>query len=166
MKQAVIGITFNEDRSKVLIVHRRDVDFWVLPGGGVDKNEEPEAAVIREVLEETGLHVKIRRKVAQYTPINRLSCLTIVYECEFISGIPTTTEESRAVEFCSIDRLPPNFFFISKEWLEDALKDEPKVINRPLLSASYANVIKYFLRSPIQVTRFFLSRLGFPINSN
>jgi len=29
--------------------------YWCLPGGMIDKNEEPDAAVLRELLEETGV---------------------------------------------------------------------------------------------------------------
>jgi 8-oxo-dGTP diphosphatase len=36
-------------------------DFWVAPGGGVQGSEELAAAAIREVREESGLHVAIDR---------------------------------------------------------------------------------------------------------
>ena len=36
-------------------------ELWTLPGGGVDHGEDPRAAVVREVHEETGLDVARRR---------------------------------------------------------------------------------------------------------
>jgi 8-oxo-dGTP pyrophosphatase MutT (NUDIX family) len=36
------------------LCHRRDLDLWNLPGGGVQSGELPTEAVIRETQEETG----------------------------------------------------------------------------------------------------------------
>ncbi len=55
-----------DDRQRVLLCHRRDMDAWNLPGGGVESGEMPTEAVIRETLEETGLHVAIERLVGVY----------------------------------------------------------------------------------------------------
>ena len=38
--------------------HTRIPGRWPLPGGGIDHGEEPRAALVREVYEETGLHVE------------------------------------------------------------------------------------------------------------
>ena len=43
---------------KVLLCRRNDFDVWNLPGGGMEKDESVDEAVIREVKEETGLEVK------------------------------------------------------------------------------------------------------------
>ena len=37
---------------------------WALPGGGIDPGESPSQAVLREVFEETGQHVRIVRVLA------------------------------------------------------------------------------------------------------
>ena len=85
-KQAIYGIVLNEQGTEVLLVKRRDIPVWVLPGGGLESEETPEAGVIREVEEETGFQVAIVRKVAEYSPINRLSQLTHVFECRIAKG--------------------------------------------------------------------------------
>src|SRR5882672_2254732 len=84
--ESVAGIVFSLDRSQVLLILRRDVPVWVLPGGGIDAGESPEDASIREILEETGLSVKVDRLVGHYTPVNRLTKRTNLYECSAVSG--------------------------------------------------------------------------------
>lgn len=62
----VIGIVFINE-NKVLLQKRRDVPVWFLPGGGIDKGESPEKAVVREIYEETGIKSKVIRQVAEYS---------------------------------------------------------------------------------------------------
>ena len=84
--ESVAGIVFSPDRSSVLLIQRRDVPVWVLPGGGIEPLESAEDAAVREILEETGFTVKADRLVGEYTPINRLSKRTHLYECSILGG--------------------------------------------------------------------------------
>lgn len=55
-----------EDGKVALIErHRAGKHYYVFPGGGADEDETPEQAAIREMEEETGLRVTIKRKVAE-----------------------------------------------------------------------------------------------------
>ena len=45
-------ITYNK---KVLLVYHKDYKTWLPVGGHVEKEEDPETAVYREIVEETGL---------------------------------------------------------------------------------------------------------------
>ncbi len=59
------GIVLIEDDKVALIErHRAGLDYFVFPGGGVDEGETPERAAIRETMEELGLEVAIKQKVA------------------------------------------------------------------------------------------------------
>ena len=59
------GIVLIEDNKVALIErHRAGLDYYVFPGGGVDEGETPEQAAIREAMEELGVEVAIRQKVA------------------------------------------------------------------------------------------------------
>ena len=97
MKMSVAAIVIDDNR--FLAIKRRDVPIWVLPGGGVDPGEMPETAIVREVMEETGLEVAIIRKIAEYSPINKLATLTHLYECSIINGKPSIGAETRAIGF-------------------------------------------------------------------
>lgn len=50
-----------ERRGKILLTHwrRGHLHGWTLPGGGLESGEDPRAAVVREVMEETGLEAKV-----------------------------------------------------------------------------------------------------------
>lgn len=165
MKSSVIGIVYNSNKSKLLLIKRRDVPVWVFPGGGIDPQELPEDAVCREVLEETGIKVKILRKVGEYTPINSLAHFTHVFECMAVEGELETGAETRDINYFPIDDLPKSFFMVHFEWLLDSLENREDVIKKPIASVTYWALIKYFLQHPVHVIRFALSRLGFPINS-
>ena len=60
------AVIFN-DEGKVLLTRRLDNGQWCLPSGGMEAGESPAETCIREVFEETGLHVRVTRLV---TPIN------------------------------------------------------------------------------------------------
>jgi 8-oxo-dGTP diphosphatase len=86
---------------KILLLHRRgDLDLhpglWGLPGGGLEKGEGLENALVREVREETGLPVRVGRSVDTWFEINTLNSgervpfVIACYEC-----ITRSTKEPR-----------------------------------------------------------------------
>jgi len=59
------GVILIEDGKVALIErHRAGLDYYVFPGGGVDEGETPEQGAIREAMEELGVEVTIKQKVA------------------------------------------------------------------------------------------------------
>lgn len=51
-----IGIIVVNERGQVLIARRNDMDDqWQFPQGGINSNETPHEAAIRELMEETGI---------------------------------------------------------------------------------------------------------------
>ncbi|MBX7134089.1 MAG: NUDIX domain-containing protein [Fimbriimonadaceae bacterium] len=68
-----------------------DVGKWTLPGGGLDFGEAPVSAVVREVEEETGIHVAVKRLVEveseNFDNDDRLfQALRIIYEVHRVGG--------------------------------------------------------------------------------
>lgn len=161
--QSVAGIVFSPDRTEVLLIQRRDVPVWVLPGGGIDPGENAQDAVEREILEETGFTVKEARLVGTYLPINRLAKKTELYECRILSGSPTPSAETRQVRFFPLSKLPkmpPPY----PEWVADSLRPGPPLIKN-LTGVTYPVLLKNLFLHPLLVARFVLARLGFALNS-
>jgi len=53
------------DKVALIERHRAGLDYYVFPGGGVDEGETPEQAAVRETMEELGVEVSIKQKVAE-----------------------------------------------------------------------------------------------------
>jgi 8-oxo-dGTP pyrophosphatase MutT (NUDIX family) len=53
------------DRVALIERHRAGLEYYVFPGGGVDEGESPEQAAVREAMEELGIEVAIKQKVAE-----------------------------------------------------------------------------------------------------
>lgn len=154
MKNAAVAVVFNDTKTELLLVKRRDVPIWVLPGGGIDPHETPELAVLRETHEETGLECHIVRKIAEYFPLNRLAQPTHLYECKVIGGTLKLSPESQDVKFFPLQQLPQDFFIVHQDWLNDALLNQAKLIVKPISRVTYWNLFLYFCRHPWQVLRF------------
>lgn len=162
--ESVTGVIFSPDRSCVLLIQRRDIPVWVLPGGGVDCNESSEQAIVREILEETGFTVKVTRLVGHYTPINRLARPMNLYECEILSGNPILSAETRGIDFFPLNSLPKRLPPFYKDWICDSEKLLPplhKKISRITYAAFFLNAFLH----PILIIRFLLSRMDCPINT-
>ncbi len=66
------AVIFDDKREKVLMTKRADNGLWCLPGGKMEPGESIEECCRREVLEETGLDVELKRLVAVYSNRDQL----------------------------------------------------------------------------------------------
>lgn len=115
----VFAIIFDEE-GRVLLCHRRDVDLWNLPGGGLEPGEAPWAGVIREVREETGLTVAIERLAGVYVK-PEADEIVFSFACTVTGGVPTPTNEADRVEYFPLDGIPPNTSRKQVERVQDAV---------------------------------------------
>lgn len=86
-----------DDRERVLLLHRRDLDCWDLPGGGAEQGEAVREAVVREVREECGLEVIDGRLTGLYHKPDATE-LAFVYRCT-ASGTPYPSPEADAARY-------------------------------------------------------------------
>ncbi len=106
MSQFEVGVSavIFDDQERILLGHRRDMDLWGLPGGGVEPAELPTEAVIRETKEETGLDVEVVRLLA--IGVSPEPLLGFVFSCRVIDGELAPTSETDAVAFFAHPELP------------------------------------------------------------
>lgn len=100
---------FNE-RGEILLMERSDGSGWCLPCGFVDPNETPAEGIVREVREETGLEVTVKRLVGVFTrkPSPKYgphTVVMIVHLCEIVSGALTLSHEGSALRYWPIDKV-------------------------------------------------------------
>lgn len=165
IKQAVCGVLFDSSRKQVLLIKRRDIPVWVLPGGGLEPNETAEEAILREMKEETGYEVRILRKVAAYESVNRFTQPTHLFECSIVSGKPSTGQETKEVQFFPLDHLPKYLAPPYKGWIADAAAQLPHLIIKKIEGVSYWVFIKLLILHPICVIRYLLTKIGVHLNT-
>ena len=128
---ATNGAVFNE-RGEILLQKRSDNGHWALPGGAVEVGESVEQAAIREVFEETGLHVTIKRLIGVYSdpkyhllmsrPNGKISHpVVLLFECEYQSGEARISDESTDIGFFPPDALPEKTLLSHHIRIKDAL---------------------------------------------
>jgi len=65
MRVRALAILIENDTIALIERHRAGRHYFTFPGGGVDGGETVEQAAVREMEEETGLKVRVLRKVAE-----------------------------------------------------------------------------------------------------
>ena len=99
---------FDQSRERILLICRADDDKWAVPGGYMDSGEDFSEACAREVYEETGLRVEVKRLISIYTNPhllleypdgNRWQLVILHFEAQVIDGHLTPSDESPALQF-------------------------------------------------------------------
>lgn len=100
---------------RVLLIRRGKEPLrgrWVVPGGTVELGETLEQALVREVLEETGLRVEPREVVAVFDRIHREAdrvdyhYVIVDYLCDYVSGEARAASDAEAVALVGPEDLP------------------------------------------------------------
>lgn len=106
----------------VLLVKRKDVEAWVLPGGLVDAGETLAHAAVRETREETGLLIELVRLVGVYSAPRWHSGgdHVIVFSAKPVGGA-LCPQESEVLEVGFFD--PQQFPEPMVWWHEDRIRD-------------------------------------------
>jgi ADP-ribose pyrophosphatase YjhB (NUDIX family) len=112
-KVDVRGTVFRDDGCVLLVREIADAGRWTLPGGWADVNESPSECVAREVREESGFEVSVRKLAAIYdrdrhghAPAHAFHVYKLFFICDISGGGPRAGFETSEVRFFAIDALP------------------------------------------------------------
>lgn len=102
------------DQERILLVRERKDGHWALPGGWVEVGDAPSVAAIREVKEESGYDVVVKKLAALYDqdlekhghPPMPFHVYTVFFVCELCGGAALESLETSEVEFFEEDKLP------------------------------------------------------------
>ncbi len=100
--------------SGIVLVKRRVepfVDDWCLPGGFIEAAEHPAEAACREVLEETGLQVRVSRLLDAGAPGRGINVIILFYEAHPIGGNLSAGDDASEVRSFRFEELPTNIAF-------------------------------------------------------
>ena len=100
---SVAGI-ITDDRSRTLLIRRRDNHRWEPPGGVLELGETIHDGLRREVREETGLDVEPVTLTGVYKNMNR-GIIALVFRCKITGGDLTTTDEASAFRWATDNQI-------------------------------------------------------------
>jgi 8-oxo-dGTP diphosphatase len=111
---------------KVLLMHRRNrgKEYYTFLGGGIENDETPETALVREVQEEASVEVVPKKLL--YTMAWENEAVEYFYLADFVSGVPRLSPDSIEKEVMEKDL---NQFY-EPLWVE--VKNIPDILLYPL----------------------------------
>ncbi len=117
----VTAVAVVERGEDVLFIRRAlepGMGRWSLPGGYVDRGEEVGRAAEREVMEETGLEVRVEGVVGVYSQAGH-PVILVVYDSVIVGGVLKPGEEASDARFFSMEDLPELAFERDETVLQD-----------------------------------------------
>lgn len=110
-KSDVRGAVFRDNRI-LLVREAADAGRWTLPGGWADVGLTPAENVVKEVREESGFDVQVRKLAAVWdrsrqghTP-QPFHAYKLFFLCDIIGGAAAVSAETTEVDFFAEDALP------------------------------------------------------------
>lgn len=131
------AIIFNNE-GKFLLTKRTDNGQWCLPGGAVEAGESVAEACEREVFEETGLRVRVKRLVGVYSHPdqlvvykdgNKAFVVAIHFEAEHLGGELGLSNETTDFGYFTIEEAEQlEFLGRHKERILDSLANHREAV--------------------------------------
>ena len=127
-----------DEQGRVFLTRRTDNGQWCLPGGRMESGESVAEACEREVLEETGLHVRVKRLVGVYSypdqlviypDGNKAHIVALHFEAEVVGGQPGLSNETTDFGFFTSEEVETlEMMGRHRERVLDSLEKRPQAL--------------------------------------
>jgi len=100
------------DDNRLLLVRERADGYWSLPGGWAEVGQSAAESIEREVREESGYAVRVAKLLACWDrnkhphPPIPVHAYKLVFRCELLGGVATTSAEIIESGFFALDQIP------------------------------------------------------------
>lgn len=111
-KVDVRGAVFDDHDRLLMVRETADAGRWTLPGGWADVNLTAAENVVKEVREESGYEVQVRKLAAVWDRTRQghsagvFSCCKLFYVCNVLGGTATAGPETSEVQWFIQDKIP------------------------------------------------------------
>jgi 8-oxo-dGTP diphosphatase len=119
------GAVVLDEQGRVLLLNHvfRAGNGWGIPGGFIEKGEQPEAAVRRELFEEIGLRLA-KVELAFVRTLRRPSQVEIIFRCRPQGEFAPRSVEIKSAEWFATNALPPGLGRDQRRLIQSALRHE------------------------------------------
>jgi 8-oxo-dGTP pyrophosphatase MutT (NUDIX family) len=127
-----------DEQGRIFLTRRADNGQWCLPGGRMESGESVTEACEREVWEETGLRVGMKRLVGVYSHPdqlviypdgNKAHIVALHFEAEIISGQPALSNETTDFGYFTLEEMQGlDFLGRHKERILDTLENRQEAL--------------------------------------
>lgn len=105
-----------DDQGQVLMLRSRYADQWWLPGGGLNRREHLDTAVVRECQEELGLQVEVEALTGLYYQVKNSTYIGI-FACRIVQGEVQLSHEHSEMGWVPLVEVPERW----RPMVQDAL---------------------------------------------
>ena len=120
-RAAVAAIIFDEQGRILLFKHTYRKFEWGIPAGGLEYNEQPADAIVREFFEETGMKLQVERMLlAESSKEDRN--ISLIYLCKIAGGTFKESHEISEMKYFDVDDLP-RMLFAEKNLIQWVVKE-------------------------------------------
>jgi 8-oxo-dGTP pyrophosphatase MutT (NUDIX family) len=108
-RASVATMVFDGQGRILLFKHTYRKFEWGIPAGGLEYNEQPEQAIVREFFEETGMQVKVEKLLLAESSREDRN-IGLIYLCKIVSGTFSESHEISEMKYFDVDDLPQMLF--------------------------------------------------------